>query len=312
MPRKKDPNKKSNYFIEKEMNELIKLYKKDKNNEQLFKQIEPSLYGIINGMINKQFYGNYHIKNNRTDATSDCMMAILSSLDRYNPDKGRLFAYTNRIVKNTLMSFYKKSRKIRDNEMNNNEIMRNLDENEIDEDMSLKMSMINKNNDDMSIETTSLSDCTCKNVVLDIDTSVYIIYKYVNYLQTATQFYLDHSDIYKQLIDGLVYDTTVNFEFENYIDSIIMNKYDIYNNILDNLNDSLHNIIKWLQENYSDSINTEPESYDGAISNRALGYIRNFVREQLNNDITKKYDVNELIQFLQYITYKRYSEHDEN
>ena len=312
MPRKKDPNKKSQYFIEKEMNELIKQYKKDRSNEQLFKQIEPSFISIINGMINKQFYGNYHVKNNRTDATSDCMMAILSSLDRYNPDKGRLFAYTNRIVKNTLMSFYRKSRKVRDNEMNNNEMMRNLDENEIDEDMSLKMSMINKTNDDLSVENTLLNSCTCKNIVLDIDTSVFIIYKYVKYLQTATQFYVDNSDIYKQLIDDLTYDTTVNFEFENYIDSIIMSKYNVYKIILDNLNDSLYNIIKWLQENYSDSINTEPESYDGAISNRALGYIRNFVKKQLKNDITKKYDVHELIQFLQYIVYKRYAEHGED
>jgi DNA-directed RNA polymerase specialized sigma24 family protein len=310
--RKRDPNKKSQYFIEKEMNELVKQYKKDRSNEQLFKQIEPSLTNIINGMINKQFYGNYHVKNNRMDATSDCMQAILSSLDRYNPDKGRLFAYTNRIVKNTLMSFYRKSRKIRDNEMNYNEITRNIEENELDDDIALKLSMKNQHNNDLTVENTSLSNCTCKNVVLDIDTSIYIIYKYVNYLQTATQFYLDNSDIYKQLIDDLIYDTTVNFEFENYIDSIIMNKYDIYNNILDNLNNSLYNIIEWLKENYSESIYVEPESYDGEISNRALGYIRNFVKKQLKNDITKKYGVHELIQFLQYIVYKRYAEHGED
>ena len=59
----------------------------------------------------------------------------------------------------------------------------------------------------------------------------------------------------------IYYDTNVNFEFENYIDSIIMNKYDIYNNILDNLITRCIILYK-LKENYSESIYVEPESYD--------------------------------------------------
>ena len=65
--------------------------------------MKPSIDGLINGMINKEFYRNYHIKNNRYDAYTECIYEILNSLERYDPDKGRVYAYFNRIVKNSLL-----------------------------------------------------------------------------------------------------------------------------------------------------------------------------------------------------------------
>lgn len=309
---KKKPAKKTQYFLEKEMNELVRIYKKDKTNEKVFSQIEPGLYGIINGMINKQFYRNYHIKNNRVDATADCMHAILTSLDRYDPDKGRLFAYTNRIVKNTLMSYYRRSRKVRDNEMNYTDLSRNMDENSTDDDNALKIAMKGEFNTDVTTGEQMLTSCTLKNVVLPIDTSIFIIYKYIKYLRESTNFFNTDEKKYKDLIDEMVYDTTIEFDFENYIDSIIMDKYEIYKKILEILDNSLFEIKLWLEENYEEVLLEEPESFNGSISNRAIGYIRNFVTEQLQSNITKKYNVYDLTQFLQYIVYKRHSIYGED
>jgi hypothetical protein len=305
---KKKP--KSNYFIEKEMIELVRLYKVS-GDDTVFLKIAPVLDTLINGMINKEFSYNYHIKNNRSDVISECMYEILKSMKRYDPDKGRLFAYINRIVKNTLIKYYTGSRKIRDKEIIYTDLAKNSPE-EAEDDTAIKVGL--NNHSKMIEDLTTTEDAVqmkpkMKNVTLDIDTSIYITYKYIVYVKEAIQFYLDNPDILKNIVAGLKYEPRINFDFLHYYENKT-NKipdYLIYKTVIESLNISLNNILSWIKSNYPAIIQSEPKSYDGDMSNRAIGYIRNFVKKKLKKEnLVNHFDINDLIELIQYLTLKRH------
>jgi DNA-directed RNA polymerase specialized sigma subunit len=311
---KPKPKPKSDYFIEKEMIELVRLYKVTED-DSVFLKIAPVLDSLINGMINKEFSYNYHIKNNRADVVSECMYEILKSLKRYDPDKGRLFAYINRIVKNTLIKYYTNSRKIKDKELIYTELAKNSNE-EVEDDIAVKVGLNNSNRvieDFTTIEDSLQIKPKMKNVILDINTSVYITYKYIVYLKEAIQFYLENPQILKNIISELKYDPRISFDFVKYYENKTnkISDYIIYKNVIESIFISLNNILCWMLSNYSTIINSEPETFDGEISNRVIGYIRNFVKKKLNKEsLVNYFDINDLTELIQYLTYNRYFKYE--
>jgi len=308
-------NKKSNYFIEKEMIELVRQYKATKS-DKIFNKISPVLDTLINGMINKEFSYNHHIKNNRNDVISECMVEILKSLNRYDPDRGRLFAYLNRIVKNTLLKYYTNSRKVKDKEMTYTELTRNMSE-EAEEDTPIKISMSNNNGSNESIDINSMvtPKPKPKNVTLDIDTSIYLTYQYLLYVKEAVQFYLDNVNILNDTVKKLKYETKISFDFNRYYKNKNIQPSDtlLYKTILESINISLNNIMSWVKSTYSDVIKEEPKSFDGELSNRAIGYVRSFVKKKLKKEnLVKHFEIEDLIELLQYLVYQRNMFYDKN
>lgn len=300
---------KSNYFIEKEMIELVRQYKSTKS-DLIFNKIAPVLDTMINGMINKEFSYNHHVKNNRNDVISECMCEILKSLDRYNPDKGRLFAYLNRIIKNTLIKFYTQSRKVKDKEL----IYTDLNKNSIEEDeddIAFKVGLNNSGeliSDDTESESSLMLNPSMKNTTLDIGTSIYILYHYITYVKDSIQFYLDNPTIFKAVIKKMKYEQRVTFDFTQYYANKQHNIPDtvLYHTILESLIISLNNILNWLSTTYPDKMKTEPESFDGELSNRAIGYIRKFVKKRLKKEnLINHFKVEDLIELIQYLVNKR-------
>lgn len=301
--------KKSNYFIEKEMIALVREYKATKS-DKIFNQIAPILDTLINGMINKEFSYNHHIKNNRNDVISECMVEIIKSLNRYDPDRGRLFAYLNRIVKNTLLKYYTNSRKVKDKEMTYTDLTRNMTE-DSSEDTPFKISMSNNNESaekDIDINALITPKPKPKNVILDVDTSIYITYQYLIYVKESISFYLNNTNILYDLVDKLKYETTVVFDFNKYYKNknIQPTENVLYKTILESLDISLSNILIWMKSTYADILIDEPKSFDGELSNRAVGYIRSFVKKKLKKEnLIKHFAIEDLINLIQYLVYQR-------
>lgn len=307
---KKVENKK-NYFSEKEMISLVSLYKENKNNK-IFAKIEPVINKLINGMINRQFSYNYHIINNRKDVISECYYEILISIERYDPERGRLYAYLNRIIKNTLMKYYVKSRKIKDKESNYTDLSRNIaDDNDLDLDQFIISMGINNTDEIINSEYDTNENIFIKpnpkNVTLKIDTTVNIMYNYINDIKEIVKFYLDNEYAIDYIINDIHFNNNIEFSLFDENEQIFLTKKEFYYNIIENYHSFLNNIINFLKCNYKEYISKEPENYDGYWSNRAIGYIRKFVNVKLKNDnLAKKYDVTELVSFINYLIKTRY------
>jgi hypothetical protein len=135
-PRKKDSIR--NYFDEDRAKNNIELYYQT-NNMRYVEELYNDFVNVIKGMINKEFSSNNIIKDKelQQDAISSCLLEIYKSisLKRFKTEKGRVFGYVNRIIKNTLLQFYIKNIKNKeipitsinvnsdDTEMSNNEAM---------------------------------------------------------------------------------------------------------------------------------------------------------------------------------------------
>ena len=304
-------SKNSVYFIEDEMVEVLKEYRFTKS-EKVFEKIEPKIVAIINGMINKEFSYNTFIKGNREAAISECMIEILKSYHRFDPDKGRLYAYTNRIVKNTLIKFYNKNTKLSTKEITYTDLNSLVDnEEDIGDDNVFKLGNIVSNEvcDDTSAvaEENALAKASQKNVVLDSETSVYIIYTYLIYIVEAMQYYLNNKNNIHDLIKHITYDYKINFDFTKYYYQTNISADLFYFNLIENLNFVFNNLLQHIKCKYNNILNKEPETFDGKISNRVIGNIKKFIVNSFNDNILSfKFNTNELISFVEYIVKYRY------
>ena len=70
------------------------------------------IFAITDGMINTEFRNNTFVINNREELKQECFFEVLKSLKKFNCEKGRSFAYFNRIIKNTLLKIYYKNNRI--------------------------------------------------------------------------------------------------------------------------------------------------------------------------------------------------------
>lgn len=305
--RGRPPKPNSNYFPELEMVDLLKTYKISQS-EEVFRQLEPKLVGIINGMINKEFRSNPIIINNRNDCMSECMFEIFKSYRRYDPEKGRLYAYTNRIVKNTLLKYYEKSKKRSNNETTYTDINASVSDEEQTEDNVFKINLISTNEmvDDVTEVSNGLINCSLKNITLDMDTSINIIYNYVKYVKEALDKYLKNKDLLNKLVNDINYDVNITFDLTKYYNSTVSIDY-FYYNLIENSSFVLNSLMMWIERSYKRKIHAEPLSYDGNLSSRAVGYVRRFIVTSFEDKaLGVKIDSDELVEFIKYITLRAY------
>ena len=95
------------YFDEKMAQECILRYQESKDMNDLA-PLYHQFVAQANGMLNKQFYANDLIKDNRDDAIAYAIYEIYKSLQRFTLEKGKVFPYSNRIIKNTFLMYYQK------------------------------------------------------------------------------------------------------------------------------------------------------------------------------------------------------------
>ena len=75
------------------------------------------IYLIADGMINTEFRNNTFVLEYRDELKNECFYEVLKSLRNFNCDKGRAFAYFNRIIKNTLLKIYYKNHRLKTKEI---------------------------------------------------------------------------------------------------------------------------------------------------------------------------------------------------
>lgn len=92
-----------------------------------------SIFQITDGMINSEFRNNVFVLENRDELKQECFFEVLKSLQKYDINKGRFFAYLNRIIKNTLLKLYYKHNRISTKEVKVFDLLRNL---EVDDEMT--------------------------------------------------------------------------------------------------------------------------------------------------------------------------------
>lgn len=303
MARYKNKNTKStNYFNEKEMNILVKEYKMN-NSEQTFKKIEPGINQIINGMINKEFSYNSLIKNNKNDAVSECTYEILRSLKNYDPDRGRLYAYVNRIVKNTLLKYTSTHRKYKNKEIFYTELVKkDMEESVNAEENATRLGLETSGTDSLDIMSDDSIIHSVSNITLSIKDSLILYYRYLKYIEEAVSYYMSNMETLSELLNEIKFDPTVKFDLEKSMNSTIVSKNILYRNLLFTINEMIKNIISWIETTYNINDKSEPEEYDGNMSPRAIGYIRKFVNTSLKRQkINNYFDTTDLIEFMQYI-----------
>lgn len=94
------------YFNEDFIANIINKYKETKDSTYLGLLYEP-LKSQITGMIAKQFSYNSVIQDNKDDVISYCFISIIQSIKNYKHERGKLFPYFNRVIKNTLIKLSK-------------------------------------------------------------------------------------------------------------------------------------------------------------------------------------------------------------
>jgi len=95
------------YFDENLAQECILKYQSSKDMNDL----SPLYHQFVlqaTGMLNKQFYANSFIQNNKEDAIANAIYEIYKSLQKFDLSKGKVFPYTNRIIKNTFLIYHQK------------------------------------------------------------------------------------------------------------------------------------------------------------------------------------------------------------
>lgn len=309
MGRKRSPDSLLNYFPEEDMVKTLELYKQTKA-DKYFDILKPKLVAVINGMINKEFSYNEYIKTNRDVVTSECLFAIIQSYNRFDTNKGRLFAYTNRIIKNTLLKCYNKNIQIKKRESTYTDInstLLNSDDIKSEEDNIFNVSLMGESGviDDTYTIHNALETVMSKSHSLDVASSMYIIYDYVKYIKDAVDYFLEEKN-FRQLIHDSKFESEAKFDFSDYYNRIFTNQEIFYRNLLENIQYTLTSVLDWIRCNYSDVINKEPENYNGNFSNRAIGSVKRFIISSFAVTLGNKIDSDELVNFIKYITYKRW------
>lgn len=312
-------NKSNNYFSEKEMIKLVKQYKN--GDESSFNEFYKSINKLINGMLNKEFSYNTYIINNRDDVIAECMYEIIRSLKRFDPDKGRLYAYLNRIIKNTAIKYYNKYKKTKTYELSYTDLIKNIDSEGDDINLdnivfSISMKVFNTQADDSFNSQDFKLKPMCKNIPLELEESIYIIYKYLSNLKDCLNFYytnVKNDDIINDMIYKIENDLDLNIEFK--FNSLFKSKKRFYRELITNIYQSLSNILTFIENKYGKIINKDENTinYDGIISKRSVGYLRNIVNNYImeNHYLAEKYGADNIVKFIDYLVKERYRSYDD-
>lgn len=295
--------KKENYFSEKDVLNLVKLYKfsENRNNKnEIFCKMSKPIQQMIDGMINKEFYYNDIVKNNRNDIHSECFVEIIKSLEKYDPERGRIFAYLNRIVKNTVLRYYNKRKKINEKEMLYTTFSKNTEE-EVDNDIILNLGNNTYHNEETFSEQENIQSLI-SNKTHTSQESYYIIYYYIKQLKNNIKIYLDNDDLRNELLEDIKIDPNVTFDFNKYSQTNLLTDKLVFSRILSYLNITFSKLLSWIEKYYSKSLVKEPKTFDAKLQQRTINTIKNYVNDYISHSkLTSYYSIEDMIQLIRYI-----------
>lgn len=299
MPKLNKKVKKTDYFSEKDILILVKDYKINKNNLTFQKMSKP-IDQMIDGMINKEFYHNDIVKNNRNDIHSECFIEILRSLEKYDPEKGRVFAYLNRIVKNTILRCYNKTKKINSKEMLYTNFCKNQDE-EFSDDIILNLGSNNYHNIETFSEQENVQSLGSKRS-LSSSESYYVIYHYIKQLKENIVIYINNTDLREKLLIDIKSDANVVFDFSKYSQTNLLTDKLIFIRILKHLDITLSKLIKWIEKYHSKCLSQEPSTFNAKLQQRTINAIKKYVNNFISfSRLTDYYSIEDMIQLIRYI-----------
>lgn len=295
--------KKENYFSEKDVLNLVKLYKfsdSKHNKNEIFCKMSKPIQQMIDGMINKEFYYNDIVKNNRNDIHSECFVEIIKSLEKYDPERGRIFAYLNRIVKNTVLRYYNKRKKINEKEMIYTTFSKNTEE-EVDNDIILNLGNNTYHNEETFSEQENLQSLI-SNKTHTSQESYYIIYYYIKQLKNNIKIYLDNDVLRNELLEDIKIDPNVSFDFDKYSQTNLLTDKLVFSRILSYLNITFSKLLSWIEKYYSKSLVKEPKTFDAKLQQRTINTIKNYVNDYISHSkLTSYYSIEDMIQLIRYI-----------
>lgn len=229
-----------NYFNEEDTKILLLKYYKN-NDEKILNDLIINLKPIILGMINKCFSYNSYVKDNYEDVYQECLLNIFLVLKnkKIKLQKGKIFSYINRVVKNTILVFDIKTRKYEENIIPFNTLSVNL--NDQDKDESDFDDMI----DTMYNETNYFSDIKNEGIIKNELVSITLIYirlkelnKYLNIIDKDEFFNsLKYNDNTNEKLDYLYYSELIE-DLKEFISDIIF-KFECRSNYFKKINKNI-------------------------------------------------------------------------
>lgn len=293
------------YFDEKKVSQFLQKYQRTRDNK-VFDEIQTEILAVINGMINKHFIHNKAIYLNRDDAISFVYVEILKSLDNFDPEKGRAYAFINMIAKRSLINFYLKKTRVTNKELTYTDLTKNIDDTEngfdIDNIVDMNVDYTLENDNELFDNTQPISGYK-RNAVIPVDESLIIIYKYLKNIQDCFSFFKNDDIALNRLINDIDYDVNACFCFTN-ISTQKKRKFLTYYNIISQVDILIQRILIYIKNRFNINENRIIENYDGTLSNRAISYIRTTVYKYLNKDdncLTNYFNTSELIAFINYV-----------
>ena len=293
------------YFDEKKVSQFLQEYQRTRDNK-VFDEIQTEILAVINGMINKHFVHNKAVYLNRDDAISFVYVEILKSLDNFDPEKGRAYAFINMIAKRSLINFYLKKTRVTNKELTYTDLTKNIDDTEngfdIDNIVDMNVDYTLENDNELFDNTQPISGYK-RNAVIPVDESLIIIYKYLKNIQDCFSFFKNDDIALNRLINDIDYDVNACFCFTN-ISTQKKRKFLTYYNIISQVDILIQRILIYIKNRFNINENRIIENYDGTLSNRAISYIRTTVDKYLNKDdncLTNYFNTSELIAFINYV-----------
>lgn len=297
------------YFDEKKVSQFLQEYQRTRDNK-VFDEIQTEILAVINGMINKHFIHNKAVYLNRDDAISFVYVEILKSLDNFDPEKGRAYAFINMIAKRSLINFYLKKTRVTNKELTYTDLTKNIDDTEngfdIDNIVDMNVDYTLENDNELFDNTQPISGYK-RNAVIPVDESLIIIYKYLKNIQDCFSFFKNDDIALNRLINDIDYDVNACFCFAN-ISTQKKRKFLTYYNIISQVDILIQRILIYIKNRFNINENQIIENYDGTLSNRAISYIRTTVDKYLNKDdncLTNYFNTSELIAFINYVVQYR-------
>lgn len=245
----------SNYFNEEDTRVLLSKYY-NTNDEKILEDIIINLKPIILGMINKCFSYNSYIKDNYEDVFQECLLNIFIVLKnkKIKTQKGKIFSYINRVVKNTILIFDGKTRKYEENVITFNNLSSNLEQQDKDEnDFDDLIDVLY--NEEKTYSNNIKPNNVINNELVSI-TLVYIWLKELNNLLIKLNkdfFYneLKYNNNTNENIDYLYYNEIIE-DLKNIIGDIL-NKFECRSNYFKNIKKDINYYL--LHKNYKFPIN---------------------------------------------------------
>lgn len=245
----------SNYFNEEDTRVLLNKYY-NTNDEKILEDIIINLKPIILGMINKCFSYNSYIKDNYEDVFQECLLNIFIVLKnkKIKTQKGKIFSYINRVVKNTVLIFDGKTRKYEENIITFNNLSSNLEQQDKDEnDFDDLIDVLY--NEEKTYSNNIKPNNVINNELVSI-TLVYIWLKELNNLLIKLNkdfFYneLKYNNNTNENIDYLYYNEIIE-DLKNII-SDILNKFECRSNYFKNIKKDINYYL--LHKNYKFPVN---------------------------------------------------------